>query len=105
MGLIQSRSRFPGAPKSPLVTQMDFLTPSKLQIIPSYHVMNMEGGLQDPSRGEPDVTDEEVLTWYKNMLTGEIFYSLPDMKIILTDNATQLISWTRSCSRHKGTVD
>lgn len=105
MGLIQSRSRFPGAPKSPLVTHMDFLTPSALHIIPSYHVMNAEGGLQDTSREEPDVTDEEVLTWYKNMLTGEILYNLPDIKKFSTDNGTKLISWTRSCSRHKDTVD
>jgi hypothetical protein len=27
--------------------------------------------LEDQNRDEPDVTDEQVLTWYKNMLTGQ----------------------------------
>lgn len=62
--------RFPGATKSPLVTTMDFITPSKLPTISTYRVMSDDGSLEDPTREEPDVTDEQILTWYKNMLTG-----------------------------------
>lgn len=32
--------------------------------------MSDDGGLEDPTRAEPDVTDEQILTWYKNMITG-----------------------------------
>ena len=56
---------------SPLVTTMDFLTPSKLPLIPTYRVMNSYGVMEDKTRAEPDVTNEQVLTWYKNMLTGK----------------------------------
>lgn len=62
--------RFPGAVKSPLVTSMDFLAPSTLPRIPTYRVMSDDGALEDQSRNEPDVTDKQVLTWYRNMLTG-----------------------------------
>ena len=33
--------------------------------------MSDDGSLEDPNRADPDVTNEQVLTWYKNMLTGE----------------------------------
>jgi 2-oxoisovalerate dehydrogenase E1 component alpha subunit len=49
---------------------MDFLAPAALPRIPTYRVMSDDGALEDPNRDEPDVTDEQVLTWYKNMLTG-----------------------------------
>lgn len=103
--LIQRRFQFPGAPRSSLVTKLEFLTPSSLKTIPSYHVMSTEGTLQDPTRPEPDVTDEQVLTWYKNMLTGgsKISFGLKEM---LSDHTNkQLISWTRLCSRHNVTAD
>jgi 2-oxoisovalerate dehydrogenase E1 component alpha subunit len=32
--------------------------------------MSDDGSLEDPNRAEPDVANEQVLTWYKNMLTG-----------------------------------
>jgi hypothetical protein len=63
--------RFPGAVKSPLITSMDFLAPATLPRIPTYRVMSDDGALEDQNRDEPDVTDEQVLTWYKNMLTGQ----------------------------------
>jgi 2-oxoisovalerate dehydrogenase E1 component alpha subunit len=49
---------------------MDFLAPSTLPRIPTYRVMSDDGALEDQSRNEPDVTDKQVLTWYRNMLTG-----------------------------------
>lgn len=30
----------------------------------------MNAELQDPERQQPDVTNEQALQWYKNMLTG-----------------------------------
>ncbi|MCJ1299238.1 hypothetical protein MMC08_002030 [Hypocenomyce scalaris] len=55
---------------------MDFLTPSKLPPIPTYRVMNSAGIMEDKTRAEPDVTNEQILTWYKNMLTVNILDSI-----------------------------
>lgn len=49
---------------------MEFLTPSMLPTIPTFRIMNSEGVMEDQTREPPDVTDEQALTWYKNMLTG-----------------------------------
>ena len=49
---------------------MEFLTPSALPVIPTFRIMNSEGVMEDQSREPPDVTDDQALTWYKNMLTG-----------------------------------
>jgi hypothetical protein len=46
-----------------------FLQPSSLAPIPTFRVMNSDGIIKDPSH-TPDVTDEQVLTWYRNMVTG-----------------------------------
>ncbi|RFU28941.1 hypothetical protein B7463_g7387, partial [Scytalidium lignicola] len=66
------RPRFPGATESPITTEMAFLRPSNLPLIPTYRVMNTEGVLDNPNRHPPNVTDEQALTWYKNMLTVNI---------------------------------
>lgn len=49
---------------------MSFLKASDLPAIPTYRVMDSDGELVDKSRESPKVSDEEVLTWYKNMLQG-----------------------------------
>ena len=33
--------------------------------------MNADSVIEDESRISSDLTDEQILTWYKNMLTGE----------------------------------
>ena len=33
--------------------------------------MNSDGVMEDKTRAEPDVTDQQAVTWYKNMLTGK----------------------------------
>jgi 2-oxoisovalerate dehydrogenase E1 component alpha subunit len=50
---------------------MQFITPATLPPIPTYQVLDSNGQLKDSNRAEPDVTEEQVLTWYQNMLTGE----------------------------------
>lgn len=62
--------RFPGAVNSKFTTEMTFLKASDLPAIPTYRVLDSDGELVDKTRPAPDVTDEEVLTWYKNMLSG-----------------------------------
>ncbi|GLI76402.1 hypothetical protein PoHVEF18_004675 [Penicillium ochrochloron] len=66
------RVLFPGAVNSKFTTEMSFLKASDLPAIPTYRVIDSDGELVDKSRGPPDVSDEEVLTWYKNMLTVSI---------------------------------
>jgi 2-oxoisovalerate dehydrogenase E1 component subunit alpha len=58
--------------KSGLVTKMEFVTPSDFPIIPTYHVMNLDGIMEDKTRARPDVSNEQALTWYRNMLTGTL---------------------------------
>jgi 2-oxoisovalerate dehydrogenase E1 component alpha subunit len=49
---------------------MSFLKASDLPAIPTYRVMDSDGEMVDKTRPAPDATNEEVLTWYKNMLSG-----------------------------------
>lgn len=49
---------------------MSFERPSTHLAIPTYRFMDSDGVIVDKDRGPPDVSDEEVLTWYRNMLTG-----------------------------------
>ena len=62
---------FPGAVNSKFTTQMSFQQPSTHPAIPTYRVMDSDGVIVDKERETPDVPDEEILTWYKNMLTGK----------------------------------
>jgi len=49
---------------------MSFERPSTRPAIPTYRVMDSDGVIVDKERDPSDVRDEEVLTWYKNMLMG-----------------------------------
>ncbi|KAJ5756894.1 uncharacterized protein N7511_007076 [Penicillium nucicola] len=60
------------ATNSRLTTKMNFLKPAEIPPISTYHVLDCDGLVKDTSRGPPDVTDEEVLEWYNNMLTVNI---------------------------------
>jgi 2-oxoisovalerate dehydrogenase E1 component alpha subunit len=65
-----SRVVFPGAINSEFTSDMSFVTARDLPAIPTFRVMNSDGEIIDKTRGPPNVSDEEVLTWYKNMLQG-----------------------------------
>lgn len=68
-----SRSHFPGAPQSPLTTGLHFTPPAALAPIPVYRVLDENGKVLDETgNGVSDITDEEVLIWYRNMLTGKM---------------------------------
>ncbi|KAL1964798.1 hypothetical protein VTN77DRAFT_6665 [Rasamsonia byssochlamydoides] len=64
--------RFPGAVNSKFTSELAFSRPSTFAAMPTYRVMDSDGVIVDTSRGPPDVSDEEVITWYKNMLTVSI---------------------------------
>lgn len=38
----------------------------------TYRVMDSDGVIVDKSREPSDIPTEEILTWYKNMLTGKV---------------------------------
>ncbi|KAG0158137.1 hypothetical protein PDIDSM_5650 [Penicillium digitatum] len=61
--------RFPGAVNSTFTSEMAFLKASDLPAIPTYRVMDADGHQVNKTRLAPDVTNEEVLAWYKNMLS------------------------------------
>ena len=48
--------------------------------------------MEDTTRAEPDVTGEQVLTWYRNMLTG---------KQTSSDEKLEIAS-LKVCSQHSG---
>lgn len=62
--------RFPGAVNSKFTSEMAFSRPSTTPTMPTYRVMDSDGVIVDKKHEPTDVSDEEALTWYKNMLTG-----------------------------------
>ncbi|KAK2761603.1 hypothetical protein FQN54_001431 [Arachnomyces sp. PD_36] len=66
------RVRFPGAVDSKFTTDINFAKASDHAAIPTYRVIDSDGVIADPNRGPLDVKDEEVIKWYKNMLTISI---------------------------------
>ncbi|KAL9578094.1 MAG: hypothetical protein Q9212_005940, partial [Teloschistes hypoglaucus] len=73
---------FPGAVDSKFTTRLSFERPSTHPAIPTYRFMDSDGVVVDKDR-EPDASDAEVLTWYKNMLTVSI------MDVIMFDAQRQ----------------
>ena len=71
--LSKNSVHFPGAVNSKFTTTLSFEQPSTHPAIPTYRVMDSDGIIVDKDRELSDVTDEEVLTWYRNMLTGMSF--------------------------------
>ncbi|KAL8669847.1 MAG: hypothetical protein Q9168_005587, partial [Polycauliona sp. 1 TL-2023] len=63
--------RFPGAVDSKFTTTLSFEHPSTHPAIPTYRFMDSDGVVVDNTR-KPNVSDEEVLKWYTNMLTVSI---------------------------------
>lgn len=68
-----SSVHFPGAVDSKFTTKLSFERPSTHPAIPTYRFMDSDGVVVDKAR-EPDMPDEEVLAWYKNMLAGMGFH-------------------------------
>lgn len=81
--------RFPGAVNSKFTTEMKFINPDNSSNIPTFRVIDSDGVLVDKSRPKPKVSNEEILTWYKNMLTS-------------TWSLIRLIRLVNSPSKHYG---
>lgn len=65
-----SSVHFPGAVDSKFTTRLSFEKPSTHSAIPTYRVMDSDGVIVDEGQAPFDNDREEILTWYKNMLTG-----------------------------------
>lgn len=72
--LTVSSVHFPGAVNSKFTTKLSFERPSTHPAIPTYRVMDSDGIIVDEARAPVDVSDEEVLSWYRNMVTGACSY-------------------------------
>ena len=72
--LTNSSVHFPGAVNSRFTTELSFERPSTHSAIPTYRVMDSDGVIVDKARTPADNTEDEVLMWYRNMLTGPYFY-------------------------------
>jgi 2-oxoisovalerate dehydrogenase E1 component alpha subunit len=57
---------------------MEFLVPQNLPPIATYRVLDREGKMMDQTRPSPDVSEEQAVEWYKNMLTGKFWDSCLD---------------------------
>lgn len=66
----ENRPRFPGATNSPVTTKMDFVVPKNIPPIATYRIMNADGVIEDESLAPEGVTNDQIIEWYKNMLTG-----------------------------------
>jgi 2-oxoisovalerate dehydrogenase E1 component alpha subunit len=74
---------------SKFTSEMIFTQPSAFPTIPTYRVIDSDGvHVGEPNRF-PEVSDDEVVSWYKNMLTGA-FHSWVDIAVAcFADNKLQ----------------
>ncbi|KAI9841892.1 MAG: hypothetical protein M1838_003346 [Thelocarpon superellum] len=63
---------FPGAINSKFTTDLAFQKPSTFPAIPTYRIMDSDGVIVDEARAPNDVSDEEAIELYKDMLTVSI---------------------------------
>lgn len=74
--------QFPGAVKSAFTTKLQFEQPSSHDAMPTYRAVDQSGNVVDPSF-KPDLSDEDVIKLYKDMLLVSI------MDIIMFDSQRQ----------------
>ena len=65
-----SSVHFPGAVDSKFVSKMEFVRPSMHSTIPTYRVMDSNGVIVDTGKKPSDVSTDEIISWYKNMVSG-----------------------------------
>lgn len=63
---------FPGAVNSKFTTTLDYERPSEKPAMPTYRYMDQDGAIVDKNREPIDISDEEAMKMYKDMLTVSI---------------------------------
>ncbi|KAF2760288.1 branched chain alpha-keto acid dehydrogenase complex, alpha subunit [Pseudovirgaria hyperparasitica] len=66
------RVHFPGAVNSRFTTSLNFQGTSADSAMPTYRILDQDGIVVDRNRAPLDVTDDQALRWYKDMLTVSI---------------------------------
>lgn len=66
------RVQFPGAVNSRFTTSMKFSRATEEDAMPTYRILDQEGKIVDRERGEPDISDEEALRLYRDIVTLSI---------------------------------
>ena len=54
---------------SKFVTKLEFVKPDQHNAIPTYRIMDQDGNIVDDSK-IPTEDPKEIISWYKNMLSG-----------------------------------
>lgn len=77
------RVQFPGAVNSRFSTTLKFDRATEEDAMPTYRILDQEGKVVDKSAAAPDISDEEAIKLYKDMVTVSI------MDIIMFDAQRQ----------------
>lgn len=77
------RLQFPGAINSKFTTKLAFTCPSEKNAMPTYRVLDQDGAVSDRDGGVPDISDEEAIRLYKDMVTVSV------MDVIMFDAQRQ----------------
>lgn len=77
------RVHFPGAVNSKFTTTLAFSSPAEKDAMPTYRVLDQEGAIVDKSRPPPEISEEELVKMYTDMVTVSI------MDIIMFDAQRQ----------------
>jgi len=64
---------FPGAVNAKFTTSLKFSNPAEETAMPVYRVMDADGKIVDKNRAPPDISGEELVKLYKDMLTSSCF--------------------------------
>jgi len=64
---------FPGAVNAKFTSSLKFSNPAEETAMPVFRVMDADGKIVDSNREPPDITDEELVKMYEDMLTGGMF--------------------------------
>lgn len=74
---------FPGAVNSKFTTSLSFARATEEDAMPTYRVLNQDGAVVDKDAKAPDITDEEAIRLYKDMVTVSV------MDVIMFDAQRQ----------------
>ncbi|MBE7181900.1 MAG: hypothetical protein INR71_11970 [Terriglobus roseus] len=66
-----NRVHFPGAVNSSFTTKLKFTKAEGDNAMPTYRIMDHDGVIIDKESAEPNISDEDLIKLYKDMLTGK----------------------------------
>jgi len=83
IGLHYLRVHFPGAVNSQFTTKLNFNRATEDDAMPTYRVLDQDGVVVDKQAKSPDISDEEAIRLYKDMVTVSV------MDVIMFDAQRQ----------------